>query len=145
MTRTHKRREFSITIVAGGTVGMAGCIGSGGTSNSSRDETSSETNSGNGNSRGDSSANSSSTGRTGNQSDTGSSGNGRQIKVGVLQPTTGDLATIGKPLQQAALLPAVQLKSADTDFTINTRTEDTQTDPLSPPGRVRAAGPPATA
>ena len=54
---------------------------------------------------------------------------GKQIKVGVLQPVTGDLASVGRPIRDAALLPATQLNNAKTDFKINAQAEDTQTDP----------------
>jgi ABC-type branched-subunit amino acid transport system substrate-binding protein len=54
---------------------------------------------------------------------------GQQIRVGVLQPVTGDLASVGRPIRDAALLPATQLNDADTNFQINTQAEDTQTDP----------------
>lgn len=54
---------------------------------------------------------------------------GQQIKVGVLQPVTGDLASVGRPIRDAALLPASQLNDANTDFRIQTQAEDTQTDP----------------
>ncbi|WP_101294736.1 ABC transporter substrate-binding protein [Halegenticoccus soli] len=54
---------------------------------------------------------------------------GGQIRVGVLQPVTGDLASVGVPIRDAALLPATQLNNAGTDFQIVTQAEDTQTDP----------------
>lgn len=54
---------------------------------------------------------------------------GQQIRVGVLQPVTGDLASVGRPIRDAALLPATQLNDANTDFRIVTQAEDTQTDP----------------
>ncbi|MFB9808854.1 ABC transporter substrate-binding protein [Haladaptatus pallidirubidus] len=60
---------------------------------------------------------------------TGQQQGGQQIRVGVLQPVTGDLASVGRPIRDAALLPATQLNNADTDFQIDTQAEDTQTDP----------------
>ncbi|WP_224450445.1 ABC transporter substrate-binding protein [Haloprofundus salilacus] len=53
----------------------------------------------------------------------------QQIRVGVLLPVTGDLASVGVPMRNAALLPERQLNNADTDYQIVTQAEDTQTDP----------------
>ncbi|MFH5801802.1 ABC transporter substrate-binding protein [Haladaptatus sp. CMAA 1911] len=53
----------------------------------------------------------------------------QQIKVGVLQPVTGDLASVGQPIRDAALLPATQLNNENADFQIDAQAEDTQTDP----------------
>ena len=53
---------------------------------------------------------------------------GRTVKVGVLQPETGDLGSVGKPIMNAGLLPATQLDGADTGFTFDARGADTQTD-----------------
>ncbi|WP_129113351.1 ABC transporter substrate-binding protein [Halegenticoccus tardaugens] len=54
---------------------------------------------------------------------------GQELRVGVLQPVTGDLASVGIPIRDAALLPAIQLNDAGTDYRIVTQAEDTQTDP----------------
>jgi ABC-type branched-subunit amino acid transport system substrate-binding protein len=56
------------------------------------------------------------------------SSSGRTVRYGVLQPLSGDLGSVGQPIAQAAELPATQLNSADTGFTFETQTEDTQTD-----------------
>jgi ABC-type branched-subunit amino acid transport system substrate-binding protein len=57
---------------------------------------------------------------------TGSSG--RELMQGVLLPTTGDLASVGQPIQQGALLPGVQLEG-EIPYTLDIQTADTQTDP----------------
>jgi ABC-type branched-subunit amino acid transport system substrate-binding protein len=53
----------------------------------------------------------------------------REVMVGVLQPTTGDLGDLGGPIADAAVLPATQLADADIPFAIDVQQEDTQTDP----------------
>jgi ABC-type branched-subunit amino acid transport system substrate-binding protein len=53
---------------------------------------------------------------------------GRTLRQGVLQPLTGGLGSLGVPIKDAALLPAVQLEG-QTDFTVETQVADTQTDP----------------
>lgn len=54
---------------------------------------------------------------------------GREVMVGVLQPTTGDLGDLGGPIADAAVLPGIQLEDADIPVTIDIQQEDTQTDP----------------
>ena len=49
------------------------------------------------------------------------------VRVGVLQPATGDLGNLGTPIQNAGALPGDQL--ADTDYVIDIRREDTETTP----------------
>jgi ABC-type branched-subunit amino acid transport system substrate-binding protein len=115
MARNRKRREFLVGVGAAGIAGFAGCIGGGGGGSGN-----------NGNGSGGGGTGTSGGGGSGND---GSGGGGRAIKVGVLQPTTGDLASVGKPIQQAALLPARQLQNANIGFSIETQIEDTQTDP----------------
>ena len=53
------------------------------------------------------------------------------VKLGVLMPETGDLAPLGKPIRDAALLPAKQLNEADLPVEFDTQVEDTQTNPTS--------------
>ena len=53
----------------------------------------------------------------------------RDLMVGVLQPTTGDLGDLGGPIRDAAVLPGIQLEDADIGFGIDIRDEDSQTDP----------------
>ncbi|WP_435194240.1 ABC transporter substrate-binding protein [Natronomonas sp. EA1] len=58
----------------------------------------------------------------------GGGGGGSTLMQGVLMPETGDLASVGKPIRDGALLPAVQLEG-ETEFTIDTQVGDTQTNP----------------
>jgi len=44
-------------------------------------------------------------------------------------PETGDLGSLGGPIRDGALLAAIQVNDADLNVTVNTRVEDTQTDP----------------
>lgn len=114
MARRHKRREFLAGVGAAGIAGFAGCIGGGGDGDS-----------GDGGSGG--------TGTTGGGGGGGGTegsggGGGQTLKLGVLLPTTGDLASVGQPIQQGATLPVKQLQNSNTNFTIDTQVEDTQTD-----------------
>jgi len=52
-----------------------------------------------------------------------------EAKIGVLMPETGDLGSLGGPIRDGALLAAVQVNDAGLDITVDTRVEDTQTDP----------------
>jgi ABC-type branched-subunit amino acid transport system substrate-binding protein len=61
--------------------------------------------------------------------DGGGGGGGRTVKLGILMPETGDLASVGQPIRDGALLPAVQLEDADVPVSIDTQVEDTATDP----------------
>lgn len=54
-------------------------------------------------------------------------GSEADVRVGVLQPVTGDLGNLGAPIRDAGILPGSQL--ADTDYTIDIREEDTETTP----------------
>jgi ABC-type branched-subunit amino acid transport system substrate-binding protein len=53
------------------------------------------------------------------------SGASRTVRLGVLQPETGDLGSLGQAIRDAALLPARQL-SGSIDQSIDTQTGDTQ-------------------
>ena len=53
--------------------------------------------------------------------------NSFDARVGLLQPETGSLGNLGKPIQDAAALPAKQV--ADTEYQIDIRREDTETKP----------------
>jgi len=53
------------------------------------------------------------------------SGSDRTVRLGVLQPETGDLGPLGQPIRDAALLPAIQLRDS-IDQSIDTRVGDTQ-------------------
>ncbi|GAB3705505.1 hypothetical protein GCM10028858_22880 [Halorubrum pallidum] len=50
-------------------------------------------------------------------------------QIGVLMPETGDLGPLGGPIRDGALLAATQVNDADLNVTVETRVEDTQTDP----------------
>ena len=58
------------------------------------------------------------------------SGADRTVRLGVLQPETGDLGSLGVAIRDAALLPARQL-SDSIDQTIDTQTGDTQSTALA--------------
>ena len=53
------------------------------------------------------------------------SGSDRTVRLGVLQPETGDLGSLGQPIRDAALLPAIQLRDS-IDQSIDTQVGDTQ-------------------
>ncbi|WP_331233697.1 ABC transporter substrate-binding protein [Natronorarus salvus] len=61
--------------------------------------------------------------------DTDDADTDRDLMVGVLQPTTGDLGDLGGPIRDAAVLPGIQLEDAGIGFGIDIQDEDTQTDP----------------
>jgi ABC-type branched-subunit amino acid transport system substrate-binding protein len=65
----------------------------------------------------------------GPSADGGPGGMGRTIDVGILLPETGDLASVGGPMIQAAQLPARQVNDSDLDLEVNAQVEDTQTSP----------------
>ena len=65
----------------------------------------------------------------GPSADSGPGGMGRTIDVGILLPETGDLASVGGPMIQAAQLPARQVNDSDLDLEVNAQVEDTQTSP----------------
>lgn len=108
---------------AAGVVGLAGCTGdqsgSEGTTAGSDGETTSGSEETTGGSEGTTSG--------------GSGGNvdrSEPIRYGVLLPTTGDLASVGKPIRDAATLVGKQLQNADMGgLSVEYREEDTQTSP----------------
>jgi ABC-type branched-subunit amino acid transport system substrate-binding protein len=56
----------------------------------------------------------------------------RELSVGILLPETGDLASVGQPMIQAAQLPAMQVNDATpAGLSANAQIEDTQTNPSS--------------
>ncbi|MFO7833298.1 MAG: ABC transporter substrate-binding protein [Halohasta sp.] len=59
----------------------------------------------------------------------GDGGSGPDVRVGVLQPATGDLGNLGAPIQDAGALPGIQLENEGVDYEIEIRREDTETDP----------------
>ncbi len=57
-------------------------------------------------------------------------GTDREMSVGILLPETGDLASVGGPMIQAAQLPVTQVNDAEpAGLTVNAQLEDTQTSP----------------
>ena len=58
----------------------------------------------------------------------GGDGGGRTLSQGVLMPLSGDLGNLGQPIRDGATLP-FRLLEGDTEFTIDSQVEDTQTDP----------------
>jgi ABC-type branched-subunit amino acid transport system substrate-binding protein len=65
----------------------------------------------------------------GPSADEGPGGLGRTIDVGILLPETGNLASVGGPMINAAEIPAIMVNNSDLDLEINAQVEDTQTDP----------------
>ena len=66
---------------------------------------------------------------SGPSADESPGGTGREVEVGILLPETGDLASVGGPMINAAELPAKQVNDSDLDLTVNARFEDTNTSP----------------
>jgi len=64
---------------------------------------------------------------TGPSADSASGGMGRTLKVGILLPSSGDLASVGQPMTSAAELPVTQINDADVDLEVDAQIEDTQT------------------
>lgn len=56
-------------------------------------------------------------------------GGGSEVKLGILFPETGDLGSLGKPMRDAALLAAKVVNDGDGNVTVDTQTEDAQTNP----------------
>ncbi|MEZ3116205.1 ABC transporter substrate-binding protein [Halobaculum sp. MBLA0147] len=65
----------------------------------------------------------------GPSADSGPGGFGREMSVGILLPETGNLASVGQPMIQAAELPAMEVNEADVDLSVNAQVEDTETSP----------------
>ncbi|RDI72862.1 ABC transporter substrate-binding protein [Halopelagius longus] len=62
--------------------------------------------------------------------DSAPGGSDRELSVGILLPETGDLASVGQPMIQAAQLPVKQVNDANpAGLTVNAQIEDTQTSP----------------
>ncbi|GAA0266575.1 hypothetical protein GCM10009000_098640 [Halobacterium noricense] len=101
------RRDVIRGLGAAGIAGLAGCTGGDG---GGSDETT--------------------TGGSGGDTTTTSGGDSasRTLMQGVLQPTTGDLADLGVPIRDAAVLPQTLLEG-ETDFELDFSVQDTQTDP----------------
>lgn len=54
---------------------------------------------------------------------------GREIKLGLLMGTTGGFEDLGPPIRAATRLVADQVNDADTDFSVDARFEDTESEP----------------
>ena len=66
----------------------------------------------------------------GPSSDSMPGGTDRELSVGILLPETGDLASVGGPMIQAAQLPVAQVNDANpAGLSVNAQLEDTQTSP----------------
>ncbi|MCD2200428.1 ABC transporter substrate-binding protein [Halobacterium sp. KA-4] len=102
------RRDVIRGLGAAGIAGLAGCTGGDG-------DGSDGTTSGSG---GDTTTTTSSSGGS----------TSRTLKQGVLLPTTGDLADLGAPIRDGAILPQ-SLLEGETDFELDFSVQDTQTDP----------------
>ncbi|MFC4544444.1 ABC transporter substrate-binding protein [Halosolutus amylolyticus] len=57
----------------------------------------------------------------------GSTVQGREIMLGILQPESGDLGELGGPIADGAELPAIQLADEGSPFDVMVQREDTQT------------------
>jgi ABC-type branched-subunit amino acid transport system substrate-binding protein len=69
---------------------------------------------------------------SGPAADSASGGSDRELSVGILLPETGDLASVGQPMIQAAQLPATLVNDANpAGLSVNAQVEDTQTSPDS--------------
>lgn len=68
----------------------------------------------------------------------GGGGNSADARVGVLQPTTGDLGDLGAPIQDAGVLPVTQLQNEGVEYTLESRREDTETNPSVGVDRAQA-------
>ena len=67
---------------------------------------------------------------SGPSSDSMPGGTDREMSVGILLPETGDLASVGGPMIQAAELPVTQVNEANpAGLSVNAQLEDTQTSP----------------
>ena len=56
-------------------------------------------------------------------------GFGREVSLGILLPETGDLASVGQGMIDAAEIPAQQVNESDLDLTVDAQFEDTNTSP----------------
>jgi ABC-type branched-subunit amino acid transport system substrate-binding protein len=76
----------------------------------------------------------------------GPGGLGREMSVGILLPETGNLASVGQPMIQAAQLPVKAVNEADVDLSVSAQVEDTETSPnagTSAADRLVSAGVPS--
>ncbi|MFD1515081.1 ABC transporter substrate-binding protein [Halomarina rubra] len=126
MTRKFDRRKFLVSAGATGSLFLAGCLGG----DDGGDGTTEGTDGGGG---GATTGTGTGTESMGNETGTDGGGGGpggatdRTLSLGVLMPTTGDLANLGQPIRDGAILPQAQL-DGNTTFTIDVQEADTQTD-----------------
>ncbi|MDY6775718.1 MAG: ABC transporter substrate-binding protein [Halobacteria archaeon] len=63
----------------------------------------------------------------GEAADESPGGLGRTLQVGILLPQTGDLAPLGNPMIDAAMLPINEINNSDVDLEVDHSVQDTQT------------------
>ncbi len=84
---------------------------------------------------------------TGPAADSAPGSSDREISVGILLPETGDLASVGQPMIEAAQLPVGQVNdNSPAGLSVNAQVEDTQTSPsngVSAAQSLASAGVPA--
>jgi ABC-type branched-subunit amino acid transport system substrate-binding protein len=110
--RVDRRDVIKALGATGLTVGIAGCSGGGGGTDTATDT---EMDGGGGDD-------------TATPTDSGGM-EGFEASVGVLMPETGDLGSLGVLIRDGALLAGTQLNDSDGPVTADNQVEDTQTDP----------------
>jgi len=65
----------------------------------------------------------------GSSADSSPGGFGRSISIGILLPETGNLASVGQEMINAAEIPVAQVNESDLDLEVSAQVEDTNTDP----------------
>ena len=118
MPQRINRRNVIRGLGAAGIAGLAGCTGDGGGDDGGGDggdeTTTTESSDG-----GDD---------TTTTTESGGASMDRTLMQGVLLPTTGDLADLGAPIRDGAILPQTLLEG-ETEFELDFSVQDTQTDP----------------
>jgi ABC-type branched-subunit amino acid transport system substrate-binding protein len=123
MSRDIDRRDFVRALTVAGVAGVAGCTTSTGGGDGGDTDTATST---------PTSTPTESSGGDGEMTETttaASMSRDSPIQYGVLLPLTGDLGSVGKPMRDAAVLPATQLNGMDMGVTIEENVQDTQTSP----------------
>ncbi len=64
---------------------------------------------------------------TGPSADEIAGGTGRTVQLGILLPESGNLASVGGPMIQAAQIPVMQVNESDLDVQVEATVEDTET------------------
>jgi ABC-type branched-subunit amino acid transport system substrate-binding protein len=101
MTERRDRRDILKAAAVAGALGLAGCVGG--------DDDGGENGSENG-------------GENGGEA-------GGEINLGLVMGVTGDLENLGPPIRDGAQAVAEQINDADSDWTVSTQFEDTETTP----------------